>query len=564
VPRFLFYFSLILVLISGLPAHGQRAFLSDYANEQLQNVPPDQQDSFFLVQGRYYYAFYTRESYRRAMECYLEALRLAINLKHQDIIIKCYFGIGSVYDANNNLPQAIRYYKMNYDGVLKERPFKPINILRATYNIAATYAKAKDTQNAYHYSLKMGQMLNWISDEKDRENYRLLIAHTFAGIGKNDEFMEYFSKIPASVEFKDGELAYGRLYAETKSRYALQTGKRGEVIAPLIKELARTKDSIPLLNLLLKSYAALGDYKKAYECQQMLITADMRSMDRSTYGDINYRLLEADNLLKQRQNNELKVNEEELRFHSSILYTVSLLLALVLAITVYLYRKFRTRNRFANQQSNLIQEHNEVNTLLMKELHHRVKNNLQTISSMMEMQLNKPETDLYFSMREVQAKMQTLAIAHQMMYEQSELKDVDLQTYFEDMVDMTLETLSVSAKPIEQRINMYGNKLPLEKLVILALAVNEMVINSVKHVLPYADDCYIAMECKLIDGEMHFTYSDNGPGITVGQETDETVSTITGTGIRLIHKLARQIDAKILVEKENNSKVQYLLIFNKN
>jgi two-component sensor histidine kinase len=543
---------------------GQRAFLSDYANEQLQNVPPDQQDSFFLVQGRYYYAFYTRESYRRAMECYLEALRLAINLKHQDIIIKCYFGIGSVYDANNNLPQAIRYYKMNYDGVLKERPFKPINILRATYNIAATYAKAKDTQNAYHYSLKMGQMLNWISDEKDRENYRLLIAHTFAGIGKNDEFMEYFSKIPASVEFKDGELAYGRLYAETKSRYALQTGKRGEVIAPLIKELARTKDSIPLLNLLLKSYAALGDYKKAYECQQMLITADMRSMDRSTYGDINYRLLEADNLLKQRQNNELKVNEEELRFHSSILYTVSLLLALVLAITVYLYRKFRTRNRFANQQSNLIQEHNEVNTLLMKELHHRVKNNLQTISSMMEMQLNKPETDLYFSMREVQAKMQTLAIAHQMMYEQSELKDVDLQTYFEDMVDMTLETLSVSAKPIEQRINMYGNKLPLEKLVILALAVNEMVINSVKHVLPYADDCYIAMECKLIDGEMHFTYSDNGPGITVGQETDETVSTITGTGIRLIHKLARQIDAKILVEKENNSKVQYLLIFNKN
>jgi two-component sensor histidine kinase len=564
VPRFLFYFSLILVLISGLPAHGQRAFLSDYANEQLQNVPPDQQDSFFLVQGRYYYAFYTRESYRRAMECYLEALRLAINLKHQDIIIKCYFGIGSVYDANNNLPQAIRYYKMNYDGVLKERPFKPINILRATYNIAATYAKAKDTQNAYHYSLKMGQMLNWISDEKDRENYRLLIAHTFAGIGKNDEFMEYFSKIPASVEFKDGELAYGRLYAETKSRYALQTGKRGEVIAPLIKELARTKDSLPLLNLLLKSYAALGDYKKAYECQQMLITADMRSMDRSTYGDINYRLLEADNLLKQRQNNELKVNEEELRFHSSILYTVSLLLALVLAITVYLYRKFRTRNRFANQQSNLIQEHNEVNTLLMKELHHRVKNNLQTISSMMEMQLNKPETDLYFSMREVQAKMQTLAIAHQMMYEQSELKDVDLQTYFEDMVDMTLETLSVSAKPIEQRINMYGNKLPLEKLVILALAVNEMVINSVKHVLPYADDCYIAMECKLIDGEMHFTYSDNGPGITVGQETDETVSTITGTGIRLIHKLARQIDAKILVEKENNSKVQYLLIFNKN
>jgi two-component sensor histidine kinase len=562
VPRLLFFFSLIWVLFSGLPANGQRAFLSDYANEQLKNVPPEKLDSFFLVQGRYYYAFYTRESYRRAMECYLEALRLAINQKHQDVIIKCYFGIGSVYDANNNLPQAIRYYKMNYDGVLKERPFKPINILRATYNIAATYAKAKDTQNAYHYSLKMGQMLNWISDPEERENYRLLIAHTFAGIGKNDEFIEYFSKLPPNIEFKDGELAYGRLYAETRSGYAFQTGRRNDVIPPLLKELAHTKDSIPLLNLLLKSYAALGDYKKAYECQQMLISADMRSMDRSTYGDINYRLLEADNLLKQRQNNELKVNEESLRFHSSVLYTISLLLGLVLAITIYLYRRFRTRNKFKDHQNNLIREHNETNTLLMKEVHNRVKNNLQIISNMVEVQLNKPESDLYYSMREIQTKMRTLAIAHQMLYEQDESKDVDLQTYFEDMVDMTLETLPVSAKPIEQRINMHGNKLNLEKLATLALAVNEMIINTIKHVLPFSDSCYIAMECKLIDGEMHFTYSDNGPEGALN--TDENTDTITGTGIRLINKLARQMGAKILVEKENNGKVQYLLIFNKN
>jgi two-component sensor histidine kinase len=553
-----------LVLFAGLPANGQRTFLSDYANEQLKNIPSDRQDSFFLVQGRYYYAFYTRESYRRAMECYLEALRLAIKLKHQDVIIKCYFGIGSVYDANNNLPQAIRFYTMNYEGVLKERPFKPINILRATYNIAATYAKAKDTQNAYHYTLKMGQMLNWIPDGEGRENYRLLIAHTFEDIGKNNEFTEYFKKIPTDIEFKDGELAYGRLFAEAKSKYALLTGKRNDVIEPLIKELAHTKDSIPLLNLLLKSYAALGDYKKAYECQQMLITADMRSMDKNTYGDINYRLLEADNLLKQRQNNELKVTEEELRFHSSILYAVSLFLVLVLAVTLYLYRRFRIRNKFADQQNSLIRKHNETNTLLMKEIHHRVKNNLQIISSMVEMQLNKPETDLYFSLREIQTKMSTLGLAHQMMYEQNELKDVSLQVYFEDMIEMTLETLSIPAKPIEQRINMHGNKLNLEKLAILALAVNEMVINSIKHALPYTDNCYIAMECKLIDGEMHFTYCDSGPGTISIPGIDENVSIITGTGIRLIHKLARQIGAKILMEKENNGRVQYLLIFNKN
>lgn len=564
--RIFLLFTLLWVLVAATPARGQKAFLSDYANEQLSTVPPERQDSFFLVQGKYYYAFYTRESYRRAMECYLEALRLALGYKHQDIILKCYFGIGSVYDANNNLPQAIRYYKMNYDGVLKTRPFRAIDILRATYNIAATYAKARDTQNAYHYSLKMGQMLNWVSDSVQRGQYRLLIAHTFSGIGKEAEFAEYFGQIPVTFTFRDSELAYGRLYAEAKSKYALYTGKKDEVIPPLLEELQHTKDSIPLLNLLLKSYAALGDYKKAYECQQTLISADQRSMDRSTYGDINYRLLEADNLLKQRQNNELHLSQEDARFRTSVLYALSLLLALGLAVTLYFYRRFRIRNKFTDRQNKLIQEHSETNTLLLKEIHHRVKNNLQIISSMVEMQLNKTETDPYYAMREIQTKMRTIAIAHQMMYEEDQLEEVDLQDYFEKMVDMTLEVLVVQTNPVTPRIRMHDNRLDLEKLITLALAVNEMVINSIKHVLPCHDNCYIEMECKQIDGEMHFTYTDSGPDLTeatdIAEAKEGAVSTIQGTGIRLVYKLARQMNAKIRVDKDPTGKMQYLLIFN--
>lgn len=538
-----------------IAAPAQKTFLSEYGNEQLKSVPPEKQDSFFVVQGRYYYTFYTRESYRRAMECYLEALRLAILYKHEQVIRQCHFGIGSVYDANNNLPQAIRYYKMYYNGVLKSRPFEPDKILRATYNIAATYAKAQDSASAYQYTLKMAQMLDWLKDSTQLACNRLLIAHTLAGIGRLEESARYFRQIPAQADFRDGELAYGRLYAETSSKYAMYTGRKEAVVPPLLKELARTRDSIPILNLLLKTYALQGRYKEAYECQQLLIAADMRSMDRNTYGDINYRLLEADNLLKQRDNTELRVSGERLRFKSSVLYALSVLLALALVVTIFLYRRHKARNRYAEEQSRLIQEHDETNMLLLKEIHHRVKNNLQIISSMVEMQLNKPETDLYFSMREIQTKMRTIAIAHQMMYEGQELREVDMQTYFERMTVMTVEVLVASAGPVEQRIKMHHNKLGLEKLITLALAVNEMLINSIKHVLPCSIGCYIEMECRMIAEEMHFTYSDNGPDAHEGD-----IDTVTGTGIRLIHKLARQLDGKILVEKDNG-RIQYLIIF---
>lgn len=463
----------ILTLFSLPAVKAQDAFLSDYAREQRKSIPLEQQDSFFLVQGKYYYAFYTRESYRKAMECYLEALRLAIQYGHQNNIVRCYFGIGSIYDANNNLPQAIRYYQMHYEGVLKARPFNAAYILRATYNIAATYAKAKDTLNAYHYTLKMGQMLGWIKDSAQLDNYRLLMAHTFSGIGKDDEFRQYFKPVAGHNDFRDGELAYGRLFAEAKSKYALLSGQQNEVIPPLLQELAHTKDSIPLLNLLHKSYAQLGHYKEAYDCELLLVAADMRSMDKTTYGDINYRLLEADNLLTQRENTELQLNEQALHLKSSLLYLLTILLLIGLVVTLFFYRRFRLRNKFAAAQNKLTQQHDATNTVLMKEIHHRVKNNLQIISSMVEIQLNKPENDLYSSMREIQSKMRAMAIAHQMMYEGNEMRHVDMQTYFEKMVAMTLELLVVNGNPVQQQIRMHGNKLDLEQLITLALAVNE-------------------------------------------------------------------------------------------
>ena len=337
--RITYYILFSFLFFCSFAAVAQKPFLSDDANEQLKNLPIEQQDAYLLVQGKHYYAFYTRESYRRAMECYLEALRLALSHNHQDVVNKCYFGIGSVYDANNNLPQAIRYYKMNYDGILKIRPFNPLAVLRASYNIAATYGKARDTQNAYHYSLKMGQMISWIADSAQRTQYKLLVAQSFAVIGKDRDFVEYFNQLPADAHFEDAELAFGRLYAEAKSKYALILGKKEQVLPPLLEELNHTKDSIPLLNLVVKAYAVFGNYAKAYEYQQILVSADLRSMDKNTYGDINYRLLEADNLLKQRLNDELRMKQSGSRIKLYLLYALCLILSIALAAMVYFYRK---------------------------------------------------------------------------------------------------------------------------------------------------------------------------------------------------------------------------------
>jgi two-component sensor histidine kinase len=557
--RILLLTIILVTVFSWNKAQGQKSFLSDYAIEQLKNVPEEKQDSFYLVQGKYYYAFYTRESYRKSMECYLEALRLAIQYQHPKVILKCYFGIGSIYDANNNLAQAIHYYKLHYDGVLKERPFNAKNILRASFNIAATYAKAKDTANAYHFTLKMAEMLGWLKDQETHDQYCLLIAHNFIDIGKQGEFLEYFHKISPQTKFEDGELAFGRLYAESKSRYAFFTGSpKDSVIAPLIFELKRTRDSIPLMNLLLSSYAAIGDYKNAYECQKLLIDADMRSMDKNTYGDINYRLLEADNLLREKKNSELQVTAQQLRLKTSLLYTATFLLALGLVITLYMYRRYRIKNKLNDQHTNMTKQHEEANHLLLRKLHSGVNENLGTLTQSLDDLFRMSGQTPAELNREIKAGLNCIAFAHDILGRNDEINKVDLLPYFQTLTQRTFELFEVEGVDICWTFDILTDRMEVTKLIPLALAVVELLKNSIKNTIAISKQAEISIQCRLSDEEYHFVYKENAQ---LYSDADANVDTKMDT--KLLYNFLKQIDAKVLNDEEQMGKHEVLIVFSK-
>jgi two-component sensor histidine kinase len=551
---------LILLCISVFqwqPICAQKSFLSDYAMEQIQHVPEEKQDSFYLVQGKYFYAFYTRESYRKSMECYLEALRLALQYQHPNLVLKCYFGIGAVYDANNNMAQAIRYYKLYYDGVLKERPFNANNILRASYNIASTYAKAGDAANAYHYTLKMAQMLDWVKDPMQYDDYCLLISHIFVGIGKNAEFQEYFNKISPNATFEDGELAYGRLYAESKSKFAYFKGMKDSVVPPILFELGRTRDSIPLLNVLIEAYVSVGNYKQAYETQEMMIDADKRSMDKSTYGDINYRLLEADNLLRQKKNVELQVTAQELRFKTSFLYAISFLLALGLVVTWYMYRRYRIKNKLNDQQINLTKQHEESNHLLLKELHSGINESLNILAESLDEQFDTLGHLPDELKREIKAGLNCITISHDILKRNDEINRVELLPYFKELTQQTLEIFEVQDIDVEWKLDMPAHQMDVSKLIPLAMGVVELLKTTIKNTLVIATNATIEIQCRLKDGEYHFTYKEKA-----SMEMDYGNSTvISKMDTKLLHNFLRQIDAKMLMDDSKAGQNDILIVF---
>jgi two-component sensor histidine kinase len=548
---------LLVTAFSLSTALGQKSFLSDYALEQVKDIPEEKQDSFYLVQGKYYYAFYTRESYRKSMECYLEALKLAIEYQHPNVILKCYFGIGAVYDANNNLQQAIRYYKQYYDGILKERPFNAKNILRASFNIASTYAKAKDTANALQYSLKMAEMLPWLKKDSVAYNqYCLLIAHNFIEIGRNVEFQEYFHMITPKSAFEDGELALGRLFAEAKSKNALLLGMKDSVIPPILFELSRTRDSIPLLNLLLTSYAAIGDYKKAYECQELMIDADVRSMDKNTYGDINYRLLEADNLLRQKKNSELLLTSQQLRFKTSLLYVATFMLALGLLATWFLFRRYKIKNRMKDRETVLIKQHQESNHHLLKELHSGINESLKVWSDSLDSQFQTIGHSPDELKREIKAGLNCIAIAHAVLERYDAINQVTLQPYFESLTRETFEIFEVEAVLVDWKIEMLTSQMDVVKLIPLAFGIVELLKHTIKNTLGISKQVEIEIQCRLMDGEYHLTYKELG---FVEPEYDSNV--ITKMDTKLLYDFLRQINAKVLIDDDKIGQHEVLIVF---
>lgn len=538
--------------------HGQQPILTDYAIEQIKGVPEEKQDSFYIVQGKYYYAFYTRESYRKSMECYLEALRLAIKYKHSKEILSCYFYIGSVFDANNNVKQAVRYYTMYYEGVLKERPFNAENVLRATYNIASIYTKAQDTTNAFLYTLKMAEMVNWIKTPKSRNQYYLLIAHNFVMIGKQKEFIEYFNKIPANATFEDGELAYGRYFAESKSRNAFYKNNYDGVIPPILFELSRTKDSISLMNFLIGSYAEIGDYQSAYQAQKRTMEADWRSMDRNTYGDINYRLLEAENLLKQKKNSELMIADEELKFRTSLLYASTFLMALCFAITFFLFRRYKIRNRLKDQKSKLNKEHREASHLLLKELHSGINESLEALYKGFDIQFRPSGQSINDIKKEIKAGINCIVLSQNLLQQNEEVNKVALRPFFEKLAMETLEIFDADTYQIDWKVNTSSHSMDVSKLTPLALAVVELLKNTVRNNAHYVKSSEIIISCELVDGEYHFSYLEDTP-----IEVDSGPDIVTKTDTALLHHFLKQINAKIMVDDSLNGKNEILIVFSK-
>ncbi|WP_170863098.1 CHASE domain-containing protein [Pseudozobellia thermophila] len=198
---------------------------------------------------------------------------------------------------------------------------------------------------------------------------------------------------------------------------------------------------------------------------------------------------------------------------------------------------------------------NKMKENLLREIHHRVKNNLQITSSLMNMQKRKlVSKEAITALSDSQARISAIALTHQKIYQDKDSKAVNLNDY---LIDLMEHQKKISAS-FTYKINCPYISIDLDRAVPLALIISELVTNAVKHAYPDTTKYNeLLIDVSRLSGEnVLLSIRDNGKGLPEDFDLDQA----EGIGFEIIKALCRQISAKLTYES-NDYGTQFDLVF---
>lgn len=189
--------------------------------------------------------------------------------------------------------------------------------------------------------------------------------------------------------------------------------------------------------------------------------------------------------------------------------------------------------------------------LLLREIHHRVKNNMQIISSLLNLQTLYVEGEETLSvLKESQGRVKSMAMIHEKLYQSHDLSHINLGSYITKLVSDLFDTYGVKNGSITPEIKVSDIQISLETAIPCGLIVNELVTNSLKYAFEEKKTGHINIEFKQEDDDYVLIISDDGSGIPEDIDFRNTRS----LGLQLVNNLVKQIDGNIELDRNQGTK----------
>ncbi|MFW6112590.1 MAG: PAS domain S-box protein, partial [Chloroflexota bacterium] len=208
-----------------------------------------------------------------------------------------------------------------------------------------------------------------------------------------------------------------------------------------------------------------------------------------------------------------------------------------------------TERKRAEQQ---IKSSLEEKEMLLKEIHHRVKNNMQVISSLLRLQERYIDNEAYVQMfRESQNRIQSMSLVHQKLYQSDNLATIDFGGFVSTLANTLLRSYGVDVDKVTMKIESDDVWLGIDSAIPCGLIINELVSNSLKYAFSEGQAGEISIGLHSSNGnELELVASDNGVGIPEGLDFKNTDS----LGLQLVMTLVRQLRGDIELDRTEGTK----------
>ena len=461
--------------------------------------------------------YFRVEMYDKAREKFIEAIEVFRENGHLAQLAMGYVGLGAIYNQTKKYDSALLVYE------------EALNAL--------------DSADVRGRSIILTNLGNVHSS---LENQEAAIAYYMNALHLKEQIGDKRGKLILLNNLSDASLVQGKV--EEAREYA----ENGLYQARELKDLLLIKDFSYKLFEICKHEGSYEDALHYLEAHNELKDS-LTNIDRAT------ALVELEAKYED-EVNENKIMALELTNKSSesqrnaVLFISGILLLIVIFGSVWLInvRKYSRLMTSKNQEITKALAEKEV---LIKEVHHRVKNNLQTISSLLSMQSRYMDDTSRQIVNEGRNRVKSMALIHQKLYQTDNLTGVQFADYFSNLTSSLFASYNINQGKVTLHSDIEPLNLDVDTAIPIGLIVNELISNTLKYAFPEDREGELNISFKQKNSTLELMVSDNG----VGLPKDFDVSGASGFGMRLIQVLGEKLEATLDIS--SNSGTNVLMIF---
>jgi two-component sensor histidine kinase len=494
------------------------------------------------------YVYERRGILDKAADYALESLRLGTRLNDKKAVALAYSDLSNLFWKQSKYATGLEYGIKSLE-IFDERGINDLDYDFTLYVVGNNYLELKNYDEAlkyYEHAIVIGERYGFYNNLSDTY---ISVIDLNAYLGNFKEAEQAATKALKYADLLTNKFMEMRTWLSIGKLQNLE-GKYIAAIESLTKCITIATDTFGDKFYLSQAYETLGkahagnhQYREAYQAfaeydklKSAVFTAeaDERIAKLKTEFEVADKegtiLLQETMIKRQRTNQTL----------------ISIITGLLVLLLIVFYKAIQI-NRKKNR---LLQKKNEEKEFLLKEIHHRVKNNLELVSSLLALQSARiKDPKILDAMHQSQHRVQCMSMIHQKLYLGKNLSAIEMKDYFKELADYVIHSFGAE-KQVTVDINMNPLELDVDMAIPIGLIVNELLTNSLKYAFPDQRPGKIRLSLKETHKVLQLDVIDDGVGTLEGEHAKGT-----GFGSHLVDLLTQQLDGKMILNTQKGRAV---------